>query len=163
MTAVGTSRSFSMWGGRGLSVALLALLTPLAAQPGRARVPDATVPAQPVPCMGLQAEPQVEIALLFGQRRPDGGGRITRREWNTFMREVVTPRFPAGLTVLRGDGQWQNRVSGKIGREPSRIVWIVTPPAPDLQTRLDSIRQAYRQRFAQQSVGLVVTAGCAAF
>ncbi|ATU73088.1 hypothetical protein SXCC_02275 [Gluconacetobacter sp. SXCC-1] len=163
MTAAGTSPSpsFSIWGWRGLCIAVLAGLAPLAASPCVARVPDAA--AQPVPCMGLQAEPQVEITLLFGQHRPDGGGRITTREWNTFMREVVTPRFPAGLTVLRGDGQWQNRVSGRVGREPSRIVWIVTPPAPDLQARLDTIRQVYRQRFAQQSVGLVVTAGCAAF
>ncbi|KAB8122364.1 DUF3574 domain-containing protein [Komagataeibacter medellinensis] len=163
MTTVGTSSSRPIRAWRGRFLTLLALLGGLATQPGLAWATDTALPTPPAQCMGLQAEPQLEITLMFGMRRPNDGRRINRHEWNAFMREVVTPRFPAGLTVLRGDGQWQNRTSGQIGREPSRIVWIVTPPAPDLQTRLETIRQTYRTRFAQQSVGLVVTASCAAF
>ena len=164
-TAANTPTPFAIFSHawRGRSVAILALLGCLATRPGLAQVPQTLPAALPTACMGLRAELQLEITLLFGMRRPNGGGRISRREWNDFMRTVVTPRFPAGLSVLRADGQWQDRASHQIGREPAHIVWIVTPPAPDLQARLDTIRQVYRQRFAQQSVGLVVTAGCAAF
>lgn len=119
---------------------------------------DATGPV----CTALHARPDVRISLLFGLRRPHGG-RITKREWNAFLRDTVTPRFPAGLSVLQVEGQWQDRESGRIGREPGRVVWIVTPPAPDLPARIDAIRQTYRTRFQQQAVGVVITAGCDAF
>ncbi|WP_227672400.1 DUF3574 domain-containing protein [Komagataeibacter sp. FXV3] len=124
--------------------------------------PTVTTDATASTCTALHAQPDVRISLLFGLRRPHGG-RITRREWDSFMRDTVTPRFPAGLSILRAEGQWRDRESGQIGREPSRIVWIVTPPAPDLADRLDAIRQAYRTRFQQQAVGVVMTAGCEAF
>ncbi|MCE2563486.1 DUF3574 domain-containing protein [Komagataeibacter sp. FNDCF1] len=164
MAAAGMSSSRFIRMLRGMPViALLAGLAGPATQSCQARMPDATMPAQSVSCTGLQATPQLEITLLFGLRRPDGGGRIGTHAWNTFVRQVITPRFPAGLTVLRGDGQWQDRTGGQVSHEPSRIVWIVTPATADLPARLDAIRQAYRQRFAQQSVGLVVTAVCAAF
>ncbi|WP_010511005.1 DUF3574 domain-containing protein [Komagataeibacter europaeus] len=133
--------------------------------PGMSRdlpAPTVTTDATGSTCAALHARPDVQISLLFGLRRPHGG-RVTRREWNSFMRDTLTPRFPAGLSVLRAEGQWQDRESGRIGHEPGRIVWIVTPPAPDLADRLDAIRQAYRTRFQQQAVGVVMTAGCAAF
>lgn len=104
----------------------------------------------------------MRITLFFGQRRPDGR-RVRGREWRAFVRDVLTPHFPTGFTVLRGAGQWQDRVSGRVGREPVRIVWISAPPDPALPARINAIRDAYRQRFAQQSVGLSVAAGCGAF
>ncbi|GCE82273.1 DUF3574 domain-containing protein [Komagataeibacter diospyri] len=133
--------------------------------PGRAHglpAPPVITDATGSTCAALHAQPDVRISLLFGLNRPHGG-RVTKREWNTFLRDTVTPRFPTGLSVLRVEGQWQDRESGQIGREPGRIVWIVTSPAPDLADRLDAIRQIYRTRFQQQAVGVVITAGCDTF
>ncbi|AHI25255.1 hypothetical protein BGC31_07045 [Komagataeibacter xylinus] len=124
--------------------------------------PSVTTEVAGTTCTALHARPDVRISLLFGLRRPRGG-RVTKREWNAFLRDTVTPRFPAGLSVLRVEGQWQDRESGRIGHEPGRIVWIVTPPAPDLADRIDAIRQTYRTRFQQQAVGVAITAGCDAF
>ncbi|GAB6968511.1 DUF3574 domain-containing protein [Komagataeibacter kakiaceti JCM 25156] len=113
-------------------------------------------------CAAWQARPAVQIRLFFGLRRPDGR-KITNRDWRAFLRDVVTPRFPTGFSVLRGDGQWQDRESGHVGHEPMRVLWIATVPDATVAARIDTIRQTYRQRFAQQSVGLAVTTGCDAF
>ncbi|MCE2574426.1 DUF3574 domain-containing protein [Komagataeibacter sp. FNDCR2] len=113
-------------------------------------------------CAAWQARPDMQIRLFFGLRRPDGR-KITNREWRDFVRDVVTPQFPTGFSVLRGDGQWQDRESGHIGHEPLRVLWIATAPDATVVARIDTIRRTYRQRFAQQSVGLAVTAGCDAF
>lgn len=125
-------------------------------------VPSLTTDVAGPACAALHARPDLRVSLLFGLRRPHGG-RVTKREWNAFLRDTVTPRFPAGLSVLQAGGQWQDPESGRIGREPGRIVWIVTPPAPDLADRIDAIRQTYRTRFQQQAVGVAITAGCDAF
>jgi hypothetical protein len=56
--------------------------------------------------------------------------------------------------------------SGRIGAERATVVRIVTDSAPDTIRRFDrrfeEIRGADRSRFAQDSVGLVTAAGCAA-
>ncbi len=115
-----------------------------------------------VACTTLQATPMVQVSLLFGLNRPDGS-HVSQHDWTRFVRDVVTPRFPDGFSVLRMTGQWRDEHSGRIIREPSRIIWVATPLTPDLRLRLEAIRQTYRQRFGQDSVGLVITPGCAAF
>src|SRR4051812_38501479 len=57
----------------------------------------------------------VRDTLYFGQNRPDGG-RVSRAEWDRFLTDVITPRFPDGLTVMRAVGQWRG-ASGKVERE----------------------------------------------
>ncbi|WP_130731649.1 DUF3574 domain-containing protein [Komagataeibacter xylinus] len=132
-------------------------------QPGHARGPEAPAPdALQAACTALHAPPVLQVSLLFGLKRPDGG-HVSRRDWARFVRDTVTPRFPAGFSVLRMTGQWQDERTGRVIREPSRIIWVATPLTPDLRPRLEAIRQAYRQRFGQDTVGLVITPGCAAF
>ncbi|MBV1829611.1 DUF3574 domain-containing protein [Komagataeibacter sp. AV436] len=132
-------------------------------QPGHARAPQAPAPDPlQAACTAVQATPMWQVSLLFGLNRPDGG-HVSQREWTRFVRDVVTPRFPAGFSVLRMTGQWRDEHSGRIIREPSRVIWVATPLSSDLRPRLEAIRQTYRQRFGQDSVGLVVTPGCAAF
>src|SRR3954465_12817319 len=43
--------------------------------------------------------------LYFGRSIPGGGG-VPDDDWTAFLRDVVTPRFPSGLSVWRADGQW---------------------------------------------------------
>jgi Protein of unknown function (DUF3574) len=113
-------------------------------------------------CAAFKARPDVQLSLFFGLYRP-AGAPITEQEWNDFVKTEITPRFPLGLSVLSIDGQWQDRVTGHVGHEPSRLVWISTTLTPDLSGRIETIRAAYRTRFQQQSVGLVVTPGCDSF
>ena len=55
------------------------------------------------------------------------------------------------------------RATAAVVREPSFVVQIVAPASAEADARLAAIRSAYRQRFNQQSVGLVLTSVCAAF
>ncbi|WP_338029918.1 DUF3574 domain-containing protein [Gluconacetobacter takamatsuzukensis] len=114
-------------------------------------------------CARFGAHRGIEISLLFGLTRPDGRP-VTDAEWQDFLARTVTPRFPDGLSVFQAGGQWRDRVSGQVTTEPSRIVWIAADPdTPGLAARLDAIRAAYRHDFQQQSVGLVIRAGCQTF
>src|SRR5512134_1895359 len=57
----------------------------------------------------------VRDVVYFGRNRPDGGV-VSDAEWQGFLDEVVTPRFPAGLTVVAAAGQWRGG-SGAVERE----------------------------------------------
>src|SRR5271165_2764222 len=111
-------------------------------------------------CAGLSGDAAVTVQLLFG-RSMKGGGRIDDAAWRDFLARSVTPRFPDGLTVLEGSGQWRQHSTGMIVSEPSTLVEIVTEASPETFRRLDAIRSEYRERFAQESVGLVVNESCA--
>ncbi len=101
----------------------------------------------------------VSAQLLFGLSRDDGRA-VSELAWRRFLAAQITPRFPAGLTVLAGEGQWRGP-DGRLRRERARIVLVVVPETPDLRARLDAVRAAYRARFAQGSVGLVLSRACA--
>jgi hypothetical protein len=119
--------------------------------------------AAPAPrCAGLPGDAGVTVQLLFG-RSLHGGGRIDDAAWRDFLARSVTPRFPDGLTVLEGSGQWRQQSTGTIVSEPSTVVEIVTDASADTFQRLDAIRAEYRQRFDQEAVGLVVNESCASF
>src|SRR3546814_6622081 len=67
------------------------------------------------------------LELYFGTQRP-GGAPVTAAEWAGFLDEEVTPRFPDGLTVLEGNGQWRNS-KGVITRETATVLVILYEPA----------------------------------
>jgi hypothetical protein len=99
----------------------------------------------------------VRAELLFGR------DNVPAASWADFLAKTVTPRFPDGLTVLDGHGQWLSPATGQISREKSTVLLILAPMAADLRARLDAVREAYKQRFHQQSVGLVTATVCADF
>ncbi|WP_233453426.1 DUF3574 domain-containing protein [Gluconobacter thailandicus] len=113
-------------------------------------------------CREMRAQDTLQIRMMFGQTRP-GGLPITDSEWQDFMTKEITPRFPSGLTVFNADGQWMNTVTHIVGREPSRILWVVVPADKNLQHNLRAIQAAYRQQFSQQAVGLTIQSGCSLF
>ena len=121
-----------------LSVLLITLLL-AAASPAR---------SQPV-CAG-DAFPLVRLELYFGTQKP-GGAPVTEAEWGAFLNEEVTPRFPDGLTVLTGNGQWRN-AAGVITRETSAVLVILYEPSVEKEAAIEDIRAAYKDRFEQESV-----------
>ncbi len=108
-------------------------------------------------CAAPPCQPMLTADLYFGRTAGDEAA------WRAFLAEVVTPRFPAGFTVLDGYGQWRQRATGHIVSEPSTVVVIVAEEGTPTLAALEAIRAAYRQRFAQDSVGLTLTDSCASF
>ena len=84
---------------------------------------------------------------------------VSESQWGRFVDREITPRFPDGLTVYNAAGQWRDRASNKIMREPSKVVQIVLPGHDDDIARLNEIAEAYKARFKQQSVGTDRAAG----
>jgi len=103
------------------------------------------------------------VAELFFGRNIRGRGPLSETEWADFAAAVVTPNFPAGFTEFDGAGQWQNPATGRISREPTKILLISAQRAPDLAPRLTAVIDAYKTRFHQQSVGIITRDSCAAF
>jgi hypothetical protein len=94
--------------------------------------------------------PAISTTLGFGMATPTG--KVTEEEWQTFLREEVTPRFPDGFTVWNASGQYRMPKTGQIVREPTRILWIVHPGGTDHERRLGEIIHRYKIRFRQESV-----------
>src|SRR5262245_53338348 len=65
----------------------------------------------------------IQTQLYFGFEKPDKS-YVTDADWQKFVDEQVTPRFPDGLTVLHGDGQYRG-ANGVIVHEPSRVITVL--------------------------------------
>ena len=87
---------------------------------------------------------------------------MSERQWSAFLDEEITPRFPEGLTVLSGYGQWRGQ-SGTISKERSIVLVIWYEPNEDREAAIVAIRTAYKQRFAQESVMRVDGVSCVSF
>jgi len=116
----------------------------------------------PALCQTVGGSGSLEAELLFG-RNIEGKGTVSDAQWSDFLGTEVTPRFPDGLTVFKASGQWRDSDTKRIVHEPSFIVMILAPNTPDTLTRLSEIRTAYKTRFHQQSVGLVLSQTCVDF
>ena len=101
------------------------------------------------------------LELLFGTRLKDGG-TVGEADWQAFLDAEITPRFPDGLTVLAGFGQWRNG-QGVIVREAARMLLVWYIPGPRTEADIAAIREAYKTRFAQESVLRVDGVGCVGF
>jgi hypothetical protein len=107
-------------------------------------------------CSGAQKSWTV-AELLFGR------SNVSDKAWDRFLTAEVTPRFPDGLTVYDARGQWRNPETKKISRERSKVVMIAMPAGTDNDARLKAIIEAYKTRFRQQSVGLILRPSCVSF
>ena len=121
-------------------------------------LPVSGTPAATNPCdalaPGTGSEPWVQSELYFGRTIPGSdGGVVTDELWADFLDREVTPRFPDGLTVLDGYGQFLN-ASGVIAQEDSTVLIILYPLDETGATSalLDEVREAYKAEFNQQSV-----------
>jgi hypothetical protein len=88
--------------------------------------------------------------LYFGRSIRDGG-TVSDSAWGAFLREVVTPRFPDGLTVYRAEGQWREG-DGRIVREESFVLEIVHAAGPSAEADFREIAAEYKHRFRQEAV-----------
>ncbi|MFF9565873.1 DUF3574 domain-containing protein [Streptomyces sp. NPDC014685] len=100
-----------------------------------------------------RGEDYIETRLFFGTERPDGGPDVTDDQFMAFIDEEVTPRFPNGLTIQDGRGQWRDS-NGVIERERSYELTLLYPAseARVRDSRIERIRDAYEKAYAQDSV-----------
>ena len=103
----------------------------------------------------------VEYQLFMGRYGPDGEV-VDDEAWDTFLTDTVTPRFPDGLTVLDGRGQWRGS-DGLIKKERSKLLVILAQPGDDKMRLIDEVSDEYKRRFSQESVLQVVDDACVSF
>ena len=92
---------------------------------------------------------QLRTTLYFGLARPKGS--VSELEWQIFLRDEVTKRFPDGLTVWEAEGQWRTP-AGSVDREQSKVLLLVHPDTAAARHLVQSVIEAYRKAFDQQSV-----------
>lgn len=92
----------------------------------------------------------IQQDLFFG-RNIAGGGQVSEEEFQAFVNRVITPRFPAGLTIFDGDGQFKDSTN-KIIQEPSKLVTLFVEDTPQTKRSINEIVTAYLQQFQQESV-----------
>jgi hypothetical protein len=102
---------------------------------------------------GPDSEPWMQAELYFGTTQ-DNGTPYAESDFDAFLDNEITPRFPDGLTLLTGLGQWMNPDTGVTSQERSMLLIILYPPDPSGETsaKFEEIRDLYEQQFHQQSV-----------
>lgn len=91
-------------------------------------------------------------SCFFGKSIPSGGV-VTDTAFAQFLDQEVTPRFPAGFTVVPAMGQYRE-ANGVIDHEVSDILILFYPrgSVSDASKKIEEIRTAYNKTFHQESV-----------
>ena len=98
---------------------------------------------------GVSSAPQIRTTLYFGLSKP--AGSVSELEFQLFLRDEVTKRFPDGLTVWEAEGQ-SLTPAGSIEREQSKVLLLVHADTPAARESVQSVIQLYRKTFEQRSV-----------
>jgi Protein of unknown function (DUF3574) len=113
-------------------------------------------------CAGSERERAV-ATLMFGRNVGAREG-VSEAAWERFVDLQITPRFPDGLTVTDGAGQWRDAKNGQVVHERSKIVTLVLgEDEAKARADLDAVAAAYERQFGQQSVGVVIERSCVKF
>jgi hypothetical protein len=83
---------------------------------------------------------------LFCGRSIPGGGEVTDAEIETFLEEVVTPRFPDGFTSWTATGNWRGQ------EEKTLVLEFIHPYGRRFDEHVREIAEEYRKRFRQEAV-----------
>jgi hypothetical protein len=99
---------------------------------------------------GAASTAQLRTTLYFGLMRAKGAA-ISELEWQIFLRDEVTRRFPQGLTTWEAEGQWRNP-GGSIEHERSKVLLLVHGDTAEARTAVQELIATYRRLFDQESV-----------
>ena len=95
----------------------------------------------------------VNTQLYFGLGPAgDAGKGVSEADWRAFLDKEVTPRFPAGLSVLDVYGQWQSKGQPAPERIRTKMLVIVYPENATNEHSIESIRVAWKAKTHDQSV-----------
>ena len=98
--------------------------------------------------------------LYFGTAMPQG--HVETEDWQRFLAEIITPRFPEGFTSWAAVGQWQN-APGLIQKESSNVLHVAHPDSSDTDTAIREVVSLYKTRFHQHAVLRVRSHACISF
>jgi hypothetical protein len=122
-------------------------------------VPPTPVPvAVPASCPA-GATASVVSTLFFGMASRDGRG-VSEQAWDGFLATAVTPRFPDGLTVLSGYGQYRGADASAIVREATKVLLLVHAGTPQQEAAIAEIIASYRRAFDQEAVLHLASPAC---
>jgi Protein of unknown function (DUF3574) len=113
-------------------------------------------------CARAGGAPMVEYQLFFGRDIP-GRPALSDQEWADFAEQVVTPQLPDGFTAFDADGQWMNPATHRIVKEKTKVITVALPDTEAADSAIAVVKDAYRTRFRQQSVGMTRHPTCGAF
>lgn len=113
-------------------------------------------------CASLQCDRvggsrMLQYHLFFGR------DNVTDADWADFAAKAVTPSLPDGLTVFDAEGQWMNPETQQIGKERTKVLVVAVPDTAVSASAIAQLKDEYRRRFRQVSVGTTVASVCAAF
>jgi hypothetical protein len=114
------------------------------------------------PGCGPDGQRELVAEVVFGRNIGDSLG-VSEADWNRFLEEEVTPRFPDGLTVMSASGQWRDSERGAVVQEPSKVLVLVLGDETADRPRVREIADAYKRRFQQQSVLTMMRPACVSF
>jgi Protein of unknown function (DUF3574) len=118
--------------------------------------------AQGPPCHA-PALSMLRIELMFGRNVGDDLA-VTEDAWASFLAAEVVPRFPYGFSVVDAAGPRTDKPAANLFlAEPSKIVIIIAPDAPETEQRIAAVEAAYKRQFQQQSVLVASRSVCASF
>ena len=102
---------------------------------------------------GASEEPAkyVRTELFYGGGLREGRGDYETM-WEEYLNNVVTPRFPEGLTQIEASGQWRVREGRKPRRTPTRILILVHRDSPENFGQLEEIRRIWKEMSGHRSV-----------
>jgi hypothetical protein len=104
----------------------------------------------------MRCLPQTVSRLYFGFDTPRGP--VTEAAWQQFVADDISPRLPAGFTVMVARGQWRAE-NGSVRAEDSRVLEVVGNANDDaMGMTLAEIVGRYKLRFTQESVLLTQSA-----
>lgn len=76
---------------------------------------------------------------------------VSEKDWRSFLKASVTPKFPKGLTVVDGLGQYEDDKNNLI-RERSKILILVHPIDEKSRNKVKGLIDRYKAQFKQESV-----------
>ena len=96
-------------------------------------------------------EPRVGVhgiadRLYCGRDIPGTTTPVSDAEIDTFVREVVLPRFPEGFTMWSAKGTWEG------DEEETLVLEFLHPYGRDYDREVREIADEYKRRFRQKSV-----------
>jgi hypothetical protein len=100
--------------------------------------------------------------LYFGAAIPNSDDTVDAGEWQRFLDETVTPKFPDGLTWAPAQGQWRG-ADGRVIGEDSRVLVLLHDDKPATRKALAAVADEYRRRFSQEAVLHERSAACVRF
>jgi Protein of unknown function (DUF3574) len=137
-----------------LAVALLSPLGAAAHEPGRAAAAESAFD-ESRRCRGPAD------ARVFARTRP--GGIITEDDFKSFVDARVTPRFPDGLTLLSGTGQFRDAGGATLVEGAKLLILLYPRRDAEANGKIEAIRADYKEQFQQQSVLRADDTNCVSF